>query len=88
MAFDYALAHRAEVDKRVDTTSSSRYYPSLAGNSLDPAMVGKLRAYAEKYLAAGSRRPTETAVANIEYRTKVKRERLPVIDAWLEKHGG
>jgi aminopeptidase N len=88
MAFDYALAHRAEVDKRVDSTSSSRYYPSLANASLDPAMIGKLRAYAEKYLAAGSRRPTETTVANIEYRTKVKRERLPVIDAWLEKNGG
>jgi aminopeptidase N len=51
-------------------------------------MVGKLRAYADKYIAAGSRRPTDTAIATIEYRSKVKQERLPPIDAWLKKHGG
>jgi len=88
MAFDFAMQHRDAVAKRVDSTSSSRYYPGLAGQSLDPAMVGKLRAYADKYLSASSRRPTETAIATIEYRTKVKRERLPAIDAWLGKHGG
>lgn len=88
LAFDFAMKHRDAVAKRVDSTSSSRYYPALANQSLDPAMVGKLRAYADKYLSAGSRRPTETAIATIEYRTKVKRERLPAIDAWLEKHGG
>jgi aminopeptidase N len=51
-------------------------------------MVGKLRAYADKYIAAGSRRPTDTAIATIEYRSKVKQERLPPIDAWLKQHGG
>ena len=88
MAFDFATTHRDEVGKRVDTTSSSRYYPGLANGSLDPAMVGKLRAYADKYIAAGSRRPTDTAIATIEYRSKVKQERLPPIDAWLKQHGG
>ena len=72
----------------MDTTSRSRYYPGLATASLDPAMVGKLRAYAEKHIAAGSRRPTETAIANIEYRLKVRKDRLPQIDAWLAKNGG
>jgi aminopeptidase N len=88
LAFDFAMDNRAEIAKRVDTTSSSRYYPALANSSLDPAMVGKLRAYADKYLTATSRRPTDTAIATIEYRTKVKRERLPAIDAWLAKQGG
>ena len=51
-------------------------------------MVGKLRSYADKYIAAGSRRPTETTIANIEYRLKVRNERLAQIDAWLGKNGG
>jgi aminopeptidase N len=86
MAFDFAVAHKAQVDKRVDTTSASRYYPGLGGNSLDPAMVGKLKAFADQHIAAGSRRATDTAIANIEYRSKVKRERLPEVDAWLATH--
>jgi len=30
MAYDFAMAHRAQVDKLVDSTSGGRYYPSLA----------------------------------------------------------
>ena len=86
LAFDFAVAHKAQVDKRVDSTSASRYYPQLASNSLDPAMVGKLKAFADQHIAASARRATDTAIANIEYRTMVKRERLPAVDAWLAKH--
>ena len=63
-------------------------YPALGNSSLDPAMVGKIRAYADAHLAAGSRRAAETAIANIVYRSKVRSERLPAVDAWLEKNGG
>uniref|UniRef100_UPI003217CB70 ERAP1-like C-terminal domain-containing protein n=1 Tax=Dyella sp. TaxID=1869338 RepID=UPI003217CB70 len=87
LAFDFAVAHKAEVDKKVDSSASSRYYPQLASRSLDPSMIAKVKAYAEKYVAAGSRRDADTAVANIEYRVKVKGERLPAIDAWLKAHG-
>ena len=51
-------------------------------------MIGKIRAYADAHLAAGARRPAETAVANIVYRSQVRSERLPAVDAWLEKNGG
>ena len=88
LAFDYAVAHQAQLSSKIDTTSRSRYYPGLAGNSLDPAMIGKLKAYADKNIAASSRRATDTAVANITYRSQVKKERLPAIGTWLGKHGG
>ena len=88
LAFDFAVAHRAQVDKKVDTSSLSRYYPGLGSNSLEPAMVGKIKAYADANIAAGSRRPAETAIANVQYRIKVRNERLPVISAWLDKNGG
>ena len=86
LAFDFAASHREQVNTKVDTTSLSRYYPRLAYNSLDPAMVGKLQAFAEQHIAAGSRREFDTAAANIQYRVKVRNERLPAIDAWLQQH--
>jgi aminopeptidase N len=86
LAFDFAVSHKARVDKLVDSTSSSRYYPSLANRSSDPAMIGKIEAYAKAHIAASSRRDAETVVANIRYRSMVRKERLPTIDAWLAKH--
>jgi aminopeptidase N len=73
-----------EVDERVDVSARSRYYPGLASRSVDPAMIGKIRAYADAHLAASSRRDAETAVARINYRIKVRAERLPAIDARLK----
>jgi aminopeptidase N len=87
MAFDFAVAHLSQVDTKVDSTSRARYYPGLANNSLDGAMIGKIRAYAEKHVAEGSRRAAETAMANVAYRIKVRDERLPAIDTWLDRHG-
>ncbi|MES2149570.1 MAG: M1 family metallopeptidase [Pseudomonadota bacterium] len=83
MAFDFAVKNMEKVNQRIDATSRSRYFPGLAGGSSDPAMIGKIKAYAEQNLAAGSRRDADSAVAGINYRLKVRAERLPAIDAWL-----
>lgn len=88
MAFDFAVVHRAKVEKLVDSSSQARYYPGLGGGSSDRAMIGKLRAFAEAHIPASARNATETAIANIEYRIKVREERIPAIVAWLEKNGG
>jgi aminopeptidase N len=86
MAFDFALAHLDAVNERVDATSRSRYYARLAQGSADPALVGKLATYAEKHLAPASRREVETASAAIAHRASVRRERLPELQAWLERN--
>ena len=86
MAFDFALGHMAKVNERVDATSRSRFFPRLASGSADPAMIGKLNAYAGANLAAGSRRDADTAIAGVTYRIKVRAERLPAIEAWLAKN--
>jgi aminopeptidase N len=88
LAFAYATAHREQVDKLVDSTSRSRYYPGLGNASLDPEMVGKIKAFADAHIAAGSRRAADTVIANIVYRIKVRDERLPEIDAWLARNAG
>jgi aminopeptidase N len=83
MAFDFALAHIDKVNERVDATSRSRYFPRLAAGSADPAMIARLNAYAGANLAEGSRRDADTAIAGIRDRIKVRAERLPEIDKWL-----
>jgi aminopeptidase N len=86
LAFDFALANIARIGQRVDSSSRSRYFPRLASGSADPAMVGKLNAYAGANLAPGSRRDVDTAIADIQYRIKLRGTRLPEIDAWLAAH--
>jgi len=87
LAYDFAVAHRAQVDKLVDSTSSSRYYPALGGTSFDPAMIGKIKAY-EATIDPSARRPAEAVIANIQYRLMIRKDRLPAVDAWLAKNGG
>jgi aminopeptidase N len=86
MAFDFALAHHDQVDKLVDYTSRSRYYPGLGGGSTRPEMVQKLKNYADQYIAPTSRRDTETAIVGIQTRVKLNAARRPQIDAWLAQH--
>ena len=85
LAFDFALANIEAVNERVDATSRSRYVPGLAGSATTPAMADKVRAYAEAHIAPEARRDAETAIAAIQDRIRVRRERLPEIDAWLAR---
>lgn len=88
MAFDFAVDHREQVNKLVDSTSISRYYPRLASGSTDLKTVDKLNAFADKYIAPTSRRDAETAVTGIKTRIKLRAERLPQIEAWLKQQKG
>ena len=87
MAFDFAVAHRAQVDTLVDSTSRARYYPGLGGGAADMAMVAKIKAFAEQHIAATSRRDAETVMSGIETRIKLRAQRRPQVDAWLKKQG-
>jgi aminopeptidase N len=86
MAFDFAMANMARINERVDTTSRSRYFPRLATGSADPAMIGKINAYAGAHVAPTSRRDADTAIASITDRIRVRTDRLPEIDAWLARN--
>jgi aminopeptidase N len=87
LAFDFAVAHKDQVDKFVDSTSTARYYPAIATSALDLKMIDKVQAFATKYIAEGSRRDADTTVATIRYRVMVRDQRLPAVDAWLKKNG-
>jgi aminopeptidase N len=83
LAFDWALEHRAQVEGLVDASSRSRFVPGLIAGSADPAAVGKLRAYAERFMTPRSRGPADKAVAAVEDRLRVRTLRLPDVTAWL-----
>ncbi|MES2163517.1 MAG: M1 family metallopeptidase [Pseudomonadota bacterium] len=87
MAYDFAISHYAQLEKKVDGSSRSRYFPGLGGRSADLAMIDKLHAYAKQYLPAEAQGDTKTAIASIQYRVKLRTTRLPEIDNWLAKHG-
>jgi aminopeptidase N len=85
LAFDFAMAHLSAVDAKVDNSARSSFYAGLASGSFDPRMIGKVTQYADAHLPPGARRSADTAIARIQYRIKARRERLPEIDAWLER---
>lgn len=84
LAFDFAIANMDKVNERVDGTSRSRFFPGLASASSDSKMIAKLHAYANAHLDPSARRELETVIAGINYRIKVKQERVPAIRAWLD----
>ena len=88
LAFDFALRNRERVEGLVDASSRSRYLAQLGAGSADPAMVGKLTDYAERYLTPQSRGSADRAIASIRDRLRVRTERLPDITRWLEARRG
>lgn len=87
LAFDFAVAHRGQVDRLVDSTSRARYYPGLAAGSDDPALAARVRAFAEEHIAESSRRDAQTVVSAIQTAARLRAERRPQVDAWLKSRG-
>jgi aminopeptidase N len=88
LVFDFALANRAAVQAKVDATSLSRYFANLARPSSEQATIEKLRAYAAAHLDESARGETETAIADIGDRIRVRERVSPALDAWLARSGG
>jgi aminopeptidase N len=68
LAVDFALANLKTVEGLVDASSRSEYVGQLAQESRDPAVIGKLEAYAKANLTAESRKPLDAVIARIKTR--------------------
>ncbi|PPT51579.1 M1 family metallopeptidase [Xanthomonas arboricola] len=84
LAFDFAVAHRTQVDTLVDSTSRARYYPGLGMDSAELATADRIKAYAEQYIAPTSRQAADSAINTIQTRVKLRAASLPQIKAWLK----
>lgn len=87
LTFDFAMAHREQINEQVDSSSRSVFFPLLAVTSSDPAIIGRIEKYAKAYLAPTSRRVADTAVASIKDRIRVRRDHLRDVDEWLSSRG-
>jgi aminopeptidase N len=86
-AFDFAVAHRTQIDQMLEPTSRTSFYTGLGGRSKQVAMTEKLEAFA-KTAPASTRGETNKAIAAIKVRTDIAAKRLPEVDAWLAAHPG
>lgn len=87
LAFDFAVANKDAVNGKVDVAALPRFVPSLGAGSADPAMIAKIKAYADANIAANARQSANTAVAAVAYRLTVRKDRMPQIGAWLARNG-
>lgn len=84
MAVDFALANQDAVLGLVDVASRSEYIAQLGAGSDDPAMPGKLDAYAKKFLTADSRKTVDQAIAAITARIKSRPRTKAGVAEWLD----
>ena len=83
LAFDWAVAHQPVVNGFVEESSRARYIPSLGTASNDPAMPGKINAYAAASLPEGARDPARRAVAAIAVRKATADRLRAATAAWV-----
>jgi len=86
MAFDFFVAHRDQFNTILEPDARDRFPPELASSSFDPAMIQKVKDYAEKYISAGARGDAVKATGAIGYYAKIRSTSLPEIDKWLAAH--
>jgi aminopeptidase N len=84
MAFDFAVAHRELVNTWVEPDVRDVFEARLLDHSVDPAALERLNTYIESLAHASDRKGAEVASARMRDNIKVRAERLPQIDAWLQ----
>jgi aminopeptidase N len=87
LAYDFALAHRTQIEPLLEPDSRVSFYPRLAAGSREAAMLGKLDAFAAT-IPASTVGEVRKAEAQIRHRREVIDRRLPEVTAWLAAHPG
>jgi aminopeptidase N len=82
LAFDFATANVALVTPLLETSSRSSYIVQLGGRSNNPAMIGKIQAFAAKTLPVASRGPADRTVNTIRNRTAFADRLRGSVSAW------
>ncbi|WP_156678639.1 M1 family metallopeptidase [Sphingomonas profundi] len=82
LAFDFASARAGAVNGFVETSSRPGFIVGLARASNDPALAGRVDAYANRALPAGSRQGAMNAISAIRYRAALRQRQAQAIAAW------
>jgi aminopeptidase N len=84
LATDFALANLDAVIELVSVASQSEFIGELASESADPAMPGKLDAYAKAKLTPANRNSVDKAIVNIENRIRTRPKTRAAMAKWLD----
>lgn len=81
-AFDFALAHRAQVEALLEPTSRTTFFANLARGSRDKAMLKKLDDFADT-VPASTRGDVRKTASEVRNRRDFADRGLAEIDRWL-----
>ena len=84
LIWDYYKENFEAIEADVDPLERVEYGPSIAQATGDEEIAKELVEFAKENLPEASAKPVERAVKSIEYRARVKRERLPELVEWLK----
>ena len=83
MAFDYAVANMDLVNGLLETSTRAGFIVGLGTGSNDPAMPGKITAYAEKNLPEASRGGAKRSLAIIAVRKEAADRVRNAVEQWV-----
>jgi aminopeptidase N len=84
MALDYATSHWDRLDPYIEPASRPGFIPRLVSHAYDPALIGKLDAFAEQYIPSSARQNVRKVKSTILYNADIREKRLPEVAAWIE----
>lgn len=82
MAFDWAVAHEAQVNALLEQSSKAGFIVGLASESSDRAVAGRVQAYALKALAPSARGDANATISRINYLADLRGRLAPAIGVW------
>ena len=86
LAFDFAVAHLAQVNSWLEPDSRNGFVVQLLSNSVDPRASAKLMAYTTAHVPLSARQPASMTEAAINYTAKVRKNSVPTLDRWVASH--
>lgn len=85
LAFDYAVAHKDQINAALEASTASRFMVQLPAASGNPETAKKVMTYAEANLPEGSRTPAIATASLINYRAGLRQRQAAAIGAWAAR---
>jgi aminopeptidase N len=84
MAFAFATSHWDRLAPYIEPASQPEFVPRLISNAYDPALIGRLDAFAAQHIPSSAWQNVRKAKSNIRYNADIRTKRLPEVVAWVE----
>ena len=86
LAFDFVLAHLAQVNPLVDLSGRSRFVAGLVSGSGNEALIPRLEAYGNATFTPENRKPIQSAIGRIRWSAANQGRLRRETAAWLKAH--